>query len=79
MRTRDLRRHHEARRRARLRHIVRNVWLSDTDERFIAQYAQNHAICSCPLCGNQRRHYGILPYQWERANEAARYDLQEVL
>ena len=70
------RRHQERRIKQRVRTVLIRwrAWARDTrfereigpDE--VGRYAHHGlAICSCPLCGNPRRHFGDLPIQELRA------------
>ena len=37
-----------------------------TSHELAARYIDTPCVCSCPMCGNPRRHFGTLPAQWER-------------
>jgi hypothetical protein len=37
----------------------------------------NLALCSCPMCGNPRRHFGIHSFQEAKANDTAYDQFQE--
>ena len=80
-RTKDERRHHRERIRAKTRRIV-NLWkvqlpngsVYDVEQKVNELY-QNRAVCSCWMCGNRRRN-GDGPTRQERK---AQHDLLEWL
>ena len=54
---RATRRHHHARMITRTRRFLANT-PCDVPEASIKRQAENRKVCSCPMCGNQRRHWG---------------------
>lgn len=60
-RKRGWRRHHRRRMVARAERILRLWWPRDQSEEMLLaarRLADNLAVCSCPACGNPRRHFG---------------------
>lgn len=41
-------------------------------DKLARRYAAHGALCSCPICGNPRRHFDALTIQELKANEEAR-------
>ena len=64
-RTRAYRRHELARAKQRTRRVVR-TWGVDTEE-LVQSHYRNRCKCSCPACGNPRRHFGLPTIQERRA------------
>ena len=65
MKSRAERRHHRHRMLKHAKHILKYGWqyersLIDDKARKIAN---NAAVCSCSMCGNQRKHFGALTIQ----------------
>ncbi len=67
-------RRHDA---ARLKHNRKNYWyngksygregLSRMSEKQLGQVVQHPQVCSCPMCGNPRKHFGERTIQERRA------------
>lgn len=65
-RTRDFRRAQRIRRRAAAAHALAFLWgdswleMANNDrERQIQSRIDNRVVCSCSMCGNPRRHFGL--------------------
>lgn len=73
-RTRAERRHHAARSKARARRIVKQWALCSAgllddpqeQEEIAVRLRKNRCKCSCPMCGNERRHFGRKTIQERR-------------
>ena len=56
---RGQRRARMAREKEKARAFLRNVWQNDelaADEAYVGKRATTRVPCSCPMCGNPRRH-----------------------
>lgn len=51
--------------------------LYDIDPTFIARYAITRKPCSCPGCGNERRHFGTKTLQELKHEQEAREQLSD--
>lgn len=77
------RRYYEERAKKRARYIL-NLWRRrsngrfDYDERRVGMMAVTPAPCSCPFCGNPRRHFGWRTRQEQIAEERTILELEEV-
>lgn len=60
MRGKSWRRHHAARMKSRAKGLYR-------DHPKATYYADNLAVCSCPMCGNPRKWFGHITNQERRA------------
>lgn len=74
---RALRRHH----RERLKATRRFYWgrgrgAGSASDKTLGMALSTAAPCSCPLCGNPRRHFGEMTLQELRADEALRRDFE---
>ena len=74
------RRHHIERLKRRWHRILANEWydlldLAD-DDVFLARRAVTHTPCSCPMCGNPRRHFGQPTIQERRADAETHAQLE---
>jgi hypothetical protein len=67
MRSRGIRRHHEKRIKSRVRSYYGG--LAAGDPRHIGKIAHARRICSCQMCGNPRRHWGVATIQELRASQ----------
>ena len=77
MQGRGQRRARKAREKARAREFLRDVWQNDAlaeDEAYVGKRARTRVPCSCPMCGNPRRHGKgeRLTLQERKADEAGR-------
>ena len=71
-RTRAYRLHQRERIRAkRMREIFSQWDRIVPDERIIGKYLNTPKPCSCPMCGNPRRHFGQRTVQERRAEGLA--------
>ncbi len=53
------RRERKAREKEKARKFLREVWKSDAltdDDAYVGKRARTRVPCSCPMCGNPRRH-----------------------
>lgn len=53
------RRERKAREKAKARKFLREVWQDDAlaaDDAYVGKRAATRVPCSCPMCGNPRRH-----------------------
>jgi hypothetical protein len=69
MRSRAERRHHEFRIKQRVRGYYSGY--AKDSPRHIGKIAHARRLCSCPLCGNPRRHMGAQTIQERRSGIAA--------
>lgn len=56
--SRATRRQHHARMIARTRRFLANAPWGAPDEAHVRRQAEDRKMCSCPLCGHRRRHWG---------------------
>lgn len=59
MKGRGERRERMAREKAKARKFLREVWQDDAfaaDDAYVGKRAATRVPCSCPMCGNPRRH-----------------------
>lgn len=84
MRSRAYRRHHRHRMLAHARRVI-FIQCVDGDtsgiDHRISRHADNLAICSCPMCGNPRRHgyfEPVLTFAERRADADFREQLREL-
>ncbi|HEX6747879.1 MAG TPA: hypothetical protein VF092_11365 [Longimicrobium sp.] len=66
MRSRSLRRHHELRVKRRVADYYGGYARDDARHR--GKIAHTRRLCSCPMCGNPRRHFGETTLQERRAD-----------
>jgi hypothetical protein len=62
--SRAIRRHHAKRIKDRVRRMIKDTWgdLYQTtvdDPRHVGMVAHTPKTCSCPCCGNPRKHFGL--------------------
>ena len=59
-----IRRHHRDRIKTKTRAIaVGYMWEGRDIDAYVQSHWQNRAKCSCPMCGNPRRHFGEVTRQ----------------
>jgi len=69
MHSRAMRRHHEARVKARVRRYYGGLAMGSP--RDTGKIAHARSLCSCRLCGNPRRYWKEVTVQEMRAEQAA--------
>ncbi len=81
MHGRAIRRHHLDRMKSKAKHIRSIIWgWEDADVDYKAALSANHlAACSCPMCGNPRKHFHMLTQQERLAILSSKDQAEEVL
>jgi hypothetical protein len=77
MRGLAFRRHQEARSKAKAKRHLQERWNWSPPDgkpspgpKEIGIHAKTRAICSCPACGNPRRHFGEIPVSERKKRES---------
>ena len=72
-----IRRHHHERIKERAKQRLRDIWnIDEPSAAMIGRHTNTGTVCSCPHCGNPRRHFGQKTIQ-ERRADLVLYDDKE--
>lgn len=58
MKKSDKKIHNKNKKKHKVKHMVYNVWnYTCVDDEFVNRLVENTTPCSCPMCGNPRKHF----------------------
>ncbi|BCG50282.1 hypothetical protein [Ralstonia phage RP13] len=78
--SRALRRHHMARIKKQVLQHNWFKWLDKKDYPHVqGKLAHTRCLCSCAMCGNERKYHGEITMQEKRHLDKMKYDLAEMM